>query len=144
MPDDPDDFLRIHGRVEDKILKITTSGIVPEFSHQWTFPYAPRSLVQNALGPVDRLPGLHVGQRWETRVVSPLTGRSETVRAEVTRRTIIHSGKNPVTVFEVVHHYTPLSAKTWVRTDGVVIRQEVPIPFVKLILERQSDRSTVP
>ena len=43
-----------------------------------TIPYEPRSLVQNALGPFDRLPGLQVGQRWESRVVNPLTGRIET------------------------------------------------------------------
>ena len=40
--------------------------------------------MQSALGPLDRLPGLQVGQRWDTKLVSPLTGRIETVRAEVT------------------------------------------------------------
>ena len=35
----------------------------------------------------------------------------------------------------------PLSARTWVRPDGLVLRQEVPFPFVKLILERQPDRA---
>jgi hypothetical protein len=138
--EDADDFLRVDGLVRNRTLEITTRGVVRELDRKLTFPYASRGLVQNALGPVDRLPGLHVGQRWETRVVSPFTGRTEAVRAEVTRRTIIHLGKNPITVFEVVHHFTPISARTWVRTDGLVLRQEVPFPFVKLILERQSDR----
>ena len=39
---------------------------------------------------------------------------------------------------------TPLSARTWVRPDGLVLRQEVPFPFVKLVLERQPDRPDRP
>jgi hypothetical protein len=106
-------------------------------------PYEPRSLVQNALGPFVRLPGLQVGQRWETRMVSPLTGLVEPVQVEVARKCVIHWDKNPVTTFEVIHHTSPLAAHTWVRTDGLILRQEVPFPFVKLILERLPDRTTV-
>ena len=32
----------------------------------------------------------------------------------------------------------PITAKTWVRPDGVVLRQEVPFPFVRLVLERHA------
>jgi hypothetical protein len=125
-------------------LTIVTKGSlpIPILNQTLTFEYEPRSLVQNALGPFDRLPGLQVGQRWETRMISPLTGRVETVRVEVPRRTVIHWDKNQETTLEVVHHMTPLSARTWVRPDGVVLRQEVPFPFVKLVLERLPDRST--
>jgi hypothetical protein len=137
---DPDDQLTVDGRIKNRAIELTTSGPLPMFSRKLSFPYEPRSLVQNPLGAVDRLPGLHLGQRWTTRVVNPITSRSDVVRAQVTRRTIIHWGKNPVTVFEVVHHLTPVSVKTWVRTDGLVLRQEVPFPFVKLVLERQPDR----
>jgi len=88
---------------------------------------------------------LQVGQRWETRVVSPLTGRVETVRVEVRRRTVIHWDKSPVQTLEVEHHVQPLSARTWVKADdGLVLRQEVPFPLVKLILERLPDRSAAP
>jgi hypothetical protein len=134
------DVLTVDGALKNRAIEITTRGPLPALNRTLTFPYTPRSLVQDALGPVDRLPGLHVGQRWETRIVSPLPGRADVVRARVTRRTIIHWDKNPVTVFEVVHHLTPLVARTWVRTDGLVLRQEVPFPFVRLILERQPDR----
>jgi hypothetical protein len=139
---DPDDWLTVNGRVRDRVIEMKIASTGAALPQTMTVPYAPRSLVQNALGPVDRLPGLHVGQRWETRVVNPLTGRTDVVRAQVTRRTIMHWGKNPVTVFEVVQHLTPLSVRTWVRTDGLVLRQELPILFVKLILERQPDRSS--
>jgi hypothetical protein len=30
----------------------------------------------------------------------------------------------------------PLTARTWVRADGLVLRQEVPLFFLKLVLER--------
>ncbi len=29
-----------------------------------------------------------------------------------------------------------LSMRTWVRLDGVILRQEVPLPLVRLVLER--------
>ena len=42
-----------------------------------SFDYEPRSVVQDVLGPLDRLPGLHVGQRWESQVINPFTGQVE-------------------------------------------------------------------
>ena len=96
-------------------------------------------MVHDVLGPLDRLPGLHVGQRWETQVINPFTGQVDQVRVEVTRRGVIHWDGNPVTTFEVVQHMTPLSMRTWVRLDGVILRQEVPFPFVRLVLERQPE-----
>ena len=33
-----------------------------------------------------------------------------------------------MSAFEVVQHAGPITAKTWVRTDGVILRQEVPFP----------------
>ena len=62
---------------------------------------------------------------------------------EVARRTVIHWDGNPVSTFEVVQHLAPLALRTWVRPDGVILRQEVPFPFVRLILERRPEESTV-
>ena len=47
---------------------------------------------------------------------------------------------SPVTTLEVVTQMTPLTARTWVRPDGLVLRQEVPFPFVRLMLERLPER----
>jgi hypothetical protein len=141
---DDDDLMRIDGTLRKRVLTVVTRGSLPMLNQTRTFPYEPRSLVQNALGAFDRLPGLQVGQRWETRVVSPLTGRIETVNVEVARRTVIHWDRNQETVLEVVQHMTPFQARTWVRPDGIVLRQEVPFPFVKLVLERLPDQSTTP
>ena len=52
----------------------------------------------------------------------------ETVRAEVKRRTLIHWDKSPVKTLEVEHRSKGLTARTWVRPDGLVLRQEVALP----------------
>jgi hypothetical protein len=99
-------------------------------------------VVHDALGPLDRLPGLHLGQRWDTQIVSPFTGKVERVRVEVLRRTLVHWNGEPVSAFEVVQHAGPITSKTWVRADGVILRQEVPLPIVRLVLERVPERPT--
>ena len=87
---------------------------------------------------------MQVGQRWDERIANPLSGKVETVRAEVKRRSVIYWNKSPVETFEVVHQSSGLSARTWVRRDGVVLRQEVPLPLLRLVLERQPDRNSAP
>lgn len=141
---DPHEVLKIEGRLNPKgdVLEVVSHGPLPIMNQTRSIPYQPRSLVQNSMEPFDSLPGLQVGQRWESRVVNPLTGRLEPVRVEVARRTVIHWDNAPVKVLEVVQHMTPLAAKTWVRAeDGLVLRQEVPFPLVKLVLERHPDHS---
>jgi hypothetical protein len=140
--DDPREVLRVEGRLNARgdVLEVISHGPLPIMNQTRTIPYQQRSLVQNALEPFDYLPGLQVGQRWESRVVNPLTSRIEPVRVEVARKTVIHWDNRPVNTLEVVQHLTPFAAKTWVRTDGLVLRQEVPFPLVKLVLERIPDR----
>jgi hypothetical protein len=144
---DPQEVLKVEGHLNSKgdILEVVTHGPLPIMNQTRAIAYQKRSLVQNAMEPFDSLPGLQVGQRWESRVVSPLTGRIETVKVEVARKTVIHWDNAPVAVLEVVQHMTPLAARTWARTeDGLVLRQEVPFPFVKLVLERIPDRTRPP
>jgi hypothetical protein len=136
-----DAVMSLDGRVVGKSIEVRADGPVPILNWTRSFPYEPRGLIQNAMGPLDRLPGLQVGQRWDTRIVSPLTGRVEVVKVEVAGRRAIHWDNNPVTTLEVVHHLSPITARTWVRRDGLVLRQEIPFPFVKLILERVPDRA---
>jgi hypothetical protein len=143
-PGDSDDWLRVEGTLKNRAMEIVARGKLPILNQTRTLPYPARGLVQNALGPFDRLPNLQVGQRWETQMVSPLTGRVDMVRVDVTKKCVIHWDRSPVTVFEVVYHFNPLFAKTWVRPDGLILRQEVPFPFVKLILERLPERTTAP
>jgi hypothetical protein len=136
---DPQEVLRIEGHLNARgdALEVVSHGPLPIMNQSRTMPYQQRSLVQNAMEPFDYLPGLQVGQRWESRVVNPLTGRIEPVRVEVARKTVIHWDNKPVNTLEVVQHMAPFAARTWVRADGLVLRQEVPFPLVKLVLERQ-------
>ena len=66
--------------------------------------------------------------------------RSSSVRVEVQRRTLIHWNGEPVSAFEVVQHARSITARTWVRSDGVILRQEVPFPIVRLVLDRRPEQ----
>jgi hypothetical protein len=138
--DSTEDLFTVKGRLKGGVMEVVAKGPVPVLNQRLSFPYEPRSVVHDALGPLDRLPGLHLGQHWDTWVVNPFSGQAERVRVEVQRRTLIHWNGEPVSTFEV-QHTGPITAKTWVRPDGVILRQEVPFPFVRLVLERQPDES---
>jgi hypothetical protein len=138
--DSSERLINIHGDAERGKMYIVSRGPVPLLNRRWPpLEYEPRSVVQNALAPIDRLPGLHVGQKWETRVVNPFTGQVDRARVEVTRRTLIHWNGKPVQTFEIVQHVAPLSLRTWVTLDGLILRQEVPVPFVRVVFERRPD-----
>jgi hypothetical protein len=136
-----DDLFTVTGRLTNGMMEVVAKGPLPVLNQKTSFPYEPRSVVQDALGPLDRLPSLHLGQRWDTRVINPFSGQVERVRVEVQRRTLIHWNGEPVSAFEVVQHAGPITAKTWVRPDGVILRQEVPFPFVRLVLDRRPELS---
>ncbi len=138
--DEADDLLSLDGRLKGDVLEVRARGPLPIFNWTRNFPYQPRGIVQNAVAPMDRMPGLRVGQRWESRIVSPLTGRVESVRVEVQRKGVITWGNNPVSALEVVARSAGLSVRIWVRPDGLVLRQEVPFPFGgQIVLERQPE-----
>jgi hypothetical protein len=138
-PEFTDELIQVKGQLKGKSMEVVSRGPVPMLNQQVRFDYEPRSVVQDVLGPLDRLPGLHVGQRWETRVINPFSGQVDRVRVVVARQTMIHWDGNPVSTFEVVQTMGPLSMRTWVRIDGVILRQEVPFPFLRLLLDRRPD-----
>jgi hypothetical protein len=142
--DPQEELFTVTGTLKGDQMEVVARGPLPILNQTRTFPYAPRGVVNNLLGPLDRLPGLHVGQRWDSRVVNPFSGQVDLVRVEVVRRTLIHWNNNPLSVFEVVQSMPPFSARSWVQTDGLIIRQEVPFPFVRLLLERVPDPPETP
>lgn len=134
------EVLSLDGRLKKDMLEITTRGPINFLSGTQNLPYRPRGIVQNSLGPLDRMPGLQVGQAWETQVISPLTGAIQRCSVEVVGTEHIIWGSTPVMTMKVVTKMAPISAATWVRPDGLVLRQEVPIPHrIKLVLERLPD-----
>jgi hypothetical protein len=132
-------LIAVKGQVKGKKMEIVSRGPVEILNQTRSIDYLPRSVVQDVLGPLDRLPGLHVGQKWETQVINPFTAQVNRVPVEVARKGLIHWNGDAVTAFEVVQHVMPLSMRTWVRLDGVILRQEVPLPFVRLVMERRAD-----
>ena len=48
---------------------------------------------------------------------------------------------NPTDVMTVEHRAGTYSASSYVRRDGLVIRQQLPTPLVKLILDREPDET---
>ena len=135
-------LMTIQAHVVGNSIEVNAQGPIPLLNWTRSIPYQPRGLIQNGIGPTDRLPGLQIGQRWETDVVSPMTGRVEKVLTEVTGKHSIQWGNNGlVPTLEVVQHLSPISARCWVARDGLVLRQEIPFPFVRLILERVPNHS---
>ena len=104
----PMTLIAVKGQVKDKKMEITSHGPVEMLNKTLSIDYLPRSVVQDVLGPLDRLPGLHVGQRWDTQVINPFTAQVDFVRVEVVRRSVIHWNGDPVRAFEVVQHVKPL------------------------------------
>lgn len=140
-----EDLIVLDGRLRKDRIVITPSGPIP-YIGPLSFPYPRHGMVQTGLAPLDRLPGLHVGQKWQTHVISPLslTGQVVAGNVEVVGKKIFTWDGNPVTTLEVVSRVGGLTARTWVRPDGLVLRQEVPLPTAKLLLERVPNAPTIP
>lgn len=135
-------LLHVFGKLREGMMEIASEGPLPILNRKFApFKYQPRSVISDMLGPIDRLPGLHLGQRWEMQVVNPFSGQVEHVRVQVTRRTTIPWAGKPETTYEVEQKVSGLKMRTWVRTDGVILRQEVPFPFLRLMLERRPEES---
>lgn len=140
------EVLTLEGKLKQDRLEVSVHGPPPLgfLMRKHSFPYQPRGLVQSNLGPLDRMPGLQVGQRWRSQVVSPLTGQVQQCEVAVIGREHITWDNNPVQTLVVSTSMGLTKARTWVRPDGLVLRQEVPFPLGKLILERQPDHGDGP
>jgi hypothetical protein len=136
--DSTETLISVNGQIKGKKMEIVSRGPVAMLNQKMSIEYLPRSVVRDVLGPLDRLPGLHVGQKWDTQVINPFTAKVDLVRVEVLRKSLIQWNGKSLPGFEVVQHVNPLSMRTWVRLDGVILRQEVPLPFVRLVMERRA------
>ena len=117
-----------------------SSSISPLLNFRQLIDYAPKDMVRGGLEPIDQLPGLRIGQRWTTQILQPMTARPDSIKSEVIALSRIFWNGNPTEVLIVEHKASTFSAKTWVRRDGLVLRQQLPTPLVKLVLERDPER----
>lgn len=134
-----EDLLSLEGHVEKNALIVTTNSPLPLLRATRYLPYRSRGMVENPLAPIDRMPGLRIGQRWESQMANPLTGGAQGVHCEVVEQQTIHWGGGLVKALVVATRtkFPPLTFRTWVRPgDGLVLRQEIPYPLAPLVLER--------
>jgi hypothetical protein len=70
--DSRDAILRFEGTPEQNQLRIkATSPLLPTASVDWSIPYDARNVLHNSLCPLDRMPGLWPGRRWQAPLVDP-------------------------------------------------------------------------
>ncbi len=144
---DLQDAIKVSGQVEGSTLLITVrSGDIPTTVERYL---PPNALMTDELSPQAVVPGLRVGQRWTVPLYSPFrppTNPIEILHAEVERATSItwngrqHSGK--LIVFRGDPGAGPASdelrGRSWVRDDGLVVRQEIRVLRSNLIFTRLS------
>jgi hypothetical protein len=130
-------LLAIDGRRAGDAIALSATSPLPLWKWRMRLPYRPGAFVQSSMSPFDAMPGLQVGQRWEAHVVHPLTGQAQTCTVAVVARKHITWDQNPTPAFVVETRMAPITARTWVRPDGLVLRQEVPLPLRRIVLERE-------
>jgi hypothetical protein len=148
------DAIRIKGTVHGSLLKIVVRAGELEYPFETFLPSD--SLVTDELSPQLCLTGLRVGQEWTVPVFSPMRPPNNPVdvlQARVERRDLLMwEGKmEPVDVVEyrtdsgsALSSTSQARARLWVRTDGIVLKQEVSvlgseISFVRLSPDRSAD-----
>lgn len=128
-----EDAVAVQGELEGNQLRIKVQ------SGDAVFHADPNAMVGDALSPQTRLPGLRLGQRWTMPVYSPFRpARSamEIIEAKVERAERILWDGRMVDTLLVVYRADSGSGpgvsretrgKLWVRSDGVVLKQEVKL-----------------
>jgi hypothetical protein len=141
--------IRVEGVVEGSNLVLTFHS--DDLSDPPTLPpvpIPPNSLVRDALSPQTQMPGLRLGQSWTTPTYNPLRPDNpwEVVEAEVESIEPIVWGNRTEDVRLVVFRRdsgfgllgkqrTP-RGRLWVRSDGMVLRQEVVFLDSTLVFDR--------
>lgn len=130
------DAIKLQGQIEGPTLRLSvTSGDVP-YKLERFLP--PNALMTDELSPQSFMPGLRVGQNWTVPLYSPFHSPQsplEILQASVEREDKITYEGQSVPCRVIVYRGDSGSGmsgsetrgRVWVRTDGVVLRQEVTI-----------------
>jgi hypothetical protein len=130
------DAIRVHGQIEGSTLRLAVQS--GEFSHTVERSLPSNALVTDELSPHAMMPGLRVGQTWTVPLYSPFrpfNDPMEMLEAVVEREDKITWRGQPVACRVIIYRSDPGSGlagkqtrgRVWVRTDGLVLRQEVGI-----------------
>jgi hypothetical protein len=137
-----DDKLRVVASTGESDLQHSGAPLAQEFNLPSKARYA------DVFSPRSRMLGLWVGQKWTTPVINPLAsnGSLRLVESLVERREQIEWQGDLTEVFVVVYRYDAGSAASrdpvglaWVRDDGIVVRQELPLGGARVRFERTRD-----
>lgn len=130
------DAIKVQGKIDGTTLHLAvTSG---EITVRITRSLSPNALMGDALSPQARMPGLRVGQTWTVPLYSPFRTASsplEILQATVEREDRFYWDGETVNTRVIVYRGDPGAGlaghqkrgRTWVRDDGVVLRQEVSV-----------------
>lgn len=147
---DSTDLILLRGkRTEEDRLRLTVISGETTIDVPQEFSLPPKSRYAEAFSPRSQMQNLTVGQRWTMPVVNPLAS-SDAVRlveSLVESRETITWHDVPIETFLVVYRYDSGSGasarapvgRSWVRDDGVILRQELPIGKAKVRFERITD-----
>lgn len=102
-------------------------------THKALIPADPERPLLLGVSGLGSLPGLSPGGRWESSFLNPLTGKTETLRAEYAGEETITMGGEKVRARKVLVHHGMGEARVWTDREGRLLRQEV----LGLVLERE-------
>jgi len=150
--------IKVKGTIDGAQMLLTIRSA--EFSYE-TQLAAPRNAILNdAMSPQTRLPGLREGQSWTVEVYSPLQPPDpgnpkdprEILLAKVEGKEPVLWEGRPVLAWVVVyrsdsatasHHAAKPVGKVWVRPDGVILKQQVIFFGSTVTFMRLSDAQAV-
>jgi len=145
------DAIRIQGTVEGSLLRVTVE------SGEAKYPVAERhlpegTLISDELTPQARMPDLKIGQTWTVPVYSPLKPPDapvEILQATVEASEVIRWNSETVSTLLVVYRsdsglggffsVRKPRGRLWVRSDGLVLKQELNILESRLTFVRMPD-----
>jgi hypothetical protein len=143
------DAIRVSGTVEGSNLKLMVrSGEISAPIHT---RLAPNSLMNDELSPQSRMPNLRVGQTWTVPLYSPFRAPHnplDILQATVESEERIRWGDEAVPARLIVYRGDPgnihasdqVRGRMWVRTDGLVLRQEVAVFKTPVQFDRVADQ----
>jgi hypothetical protein len=146
------DTIELEGQIEGTQINLVARSGEFSFTTQTHLPAG--AAVGDALSPQTQLPGLHLGQTWTVPAFSPLRPPNspvEILRATVERMVVFSWAGTTYDAWLVTYRSesglsllggSRPAGQTWVRLDGLVLRQEVNLMDCKLTFTRMpADRA---
>jgi hypothetical protein len=141
-------LLRVVGTVNDRQLSLTTTLVETIKLSNNPISLAENSILPETLSPPGTMPKLRLNQEWTVQVFNPFNPLSavEIVQAKVVREDFLIWNNQPCSVLVVEYRQSDVtnsahpSGQTWVRNDGVVLRQQVQLFTQRLNFVRRPPR----